>query len=231
MASFLEDHPDTQIPEGTKYQVTYSILAVISLLFLYKSKSICIQKPYYRQNSTIQILFPLLCLTNLLLNLCLAIISFSNLSPRRMTILSVSRKICQSLMLPPLLLVPFEICYILHTHRSVNFCALSLDEKHRRIRIPTQKRGIFVKNVIRLVALGLWSIEIMIQFRFLWNDESWEDGGRMDIEDCGWRTVISEIGNRKGGRNDMYLILSLIPDMTLLWVSFFLSIVFWRYVF
>ena len=59
----------------------------------------------------------------------------------------------------------------------------------------------------------------------------WEDGGRMDMEDCGWRTVISEIGNRKGGRNDMYLILSLIPDMTLLWVSFFLSIVFWRYVF
>ena len=84
-----------------------------------------------------------------------------------------------------------------------------------------------LRNFIRTLALALLVIGLLVNFDFLYNDDiSHELVGR-----AGWWSVFNDDNDDGVEAEDsqIYLIVSLLPTLILILVSFYLSVVLWRY--
>jgi len=126
--------------------------------------------------------------------------------------------VLQAFEVPILLIVIFEITYLVHKRRSVNFCGMYFDEG---VRIKsTAFMSCMLRNSIRTLATFLLVMGLIVNFDFIKSGTSVDElAGR-----AGWWALSSEDWS-----NRLHLLLSLIPTAVLTLVAFYLSIMLWRY--
>lgn len=128
--------------------------------------------------------------------------------------------VLQTLEVPILLIVMFEVTYLIHKRRSVNFCGMYFDEGRRLNN--TQAMSCMLRNSIRSLATVLLVIGLMVNFNFIQSDIPIDElAGR-----AGWWTLIERQDSLE---DELHLFLSLLPIAVLVVVSFYLSIMLWRY--
>ncbi|EJK73616.1 hypothetical protein THAOC_04749 [Thalassiosira oceanica] len=120
---------------------------------------------------------------------------------------------------PALLMTIFELTYLTMKRRSVNFCGMQFDQGVR-VR-DTMVMSCLLRNFIRTLALALLVIGLLVNFDILYNGISHDLVGR-----AGWWSVFEGDGDED---SQIFLIVSLLPTLILILVSFYLSIVLWRY--
>ena len=122
--------------------------------------------------------------------------------------------VLQTFEVPILLIVVFEITYLVHKRRSVNFCGLYFDEG---VRVNNNVfMSFMLRNSIRTLALLLLIMGLIVNFNVLITEDPL--AGR-----AGWWSLAAE------DWDNIHLLLSLIPTAVLTLVSFYLSIMLWRY--
>ena len=128
--------------------------------------------------------------------------------------------ILQCFEVPILLIVIFEVTYLIHKRRSVNFCGMYFDEGRRLNN--TQAMSCMLRNSIRTLATILLVMGLLVNFDFIQSDAKVDElAGR-----AGWYVFFNEEGSLE---NKLHLFLSLIPIAVLVVYSFYLSIMLWRY--
>lgn len=126
--------------------------------------------------------------------------------------------VLQTFEVPILLIVIFEITYLVHKRRSVNFCGMFFDEG---VRVNnTLFMSCLLRNSIRTLATVLLIMGLIVNFDLI------QSGGPVDelAGRAGWWALAGEDWDGK-----VHLLLSLIPTAVLTLVSFYLSIMLWRY--
>ncbi|KAL9179898.1 hypothetical protein ACHAXT_007868 [Thalassiosira profunda] len=126
--------------------------------------------------------------------------------------------VLQAFEVPILLIVIFEITYLVHKRRSVNFCGMSFDEG---VRVKnTAFMSCMLRNCIRALATVLLVMGLIVNLDLLQSGTPVDElAGR-----AGWWALGGEDWDGK-----VHLLLSLIPTAILILVSFYLSIMLWRY--
>jgi len=120
---------------------------------------------------------------------------------------------------PILLLTSFELCYLIHKRRSVNFCGIWFEQGQR---VPTMIASFVLRNMFRFLSLTLMVMGLSVNFRLGFSvDEIDPEAGRI-----GWHSFITEGQNPT---ENLHLFLSLLPTAVLVLCSFYLSGVLWRY--
>jgi len=128
--------------------------------------------------------------------------------------------VLQTFEVPILLIVMFEVTYLIHKRRSVNFCGMYFDEGRRLNN--TQAMSCMLRNSIRSLATVLLIIGLIVNFDFVESDIPIDDlAGR-----AGWWTLFKGTGTFQ---QKLHLFLSLLPIAVLVIISFYLSILLWRY--
>ena len=89
-----------------------------------------------------------------------------------------------------------------------------------RVR-DTMVMSCLLRNFIRTLALALLVIGLLVNLDILYSGISQDLVGR-----AGWWSVFEGDGDED---SQIYLIISLLPTLILILVSFYLSIVLWRY--
>jgi len=129
--------------------------------------------------------------------------------------------VLQTFEVPILLIVMFEVTYLIHKRRSVNFCGMYFDEGRRLNN--TQAMSCMLRNSIRSLATVLLVIGLMVNFDFV-------QSGIYPVDElagrAGWLALIEMEGPFD---EKLHLFLSLLPIAVLVVVSFYLSIMLWRY--
>jgi len=126
--------------------------------------------------------------------------------------------VLQTFEVPILLIVVFEITYLVHKRRSVNFCGMYFDEG---VRVKnTAFMSCMLRNSIRTLATVLLVMGLVVNFDLI------QTGADVDAlaGRAGWWALAGEDWDGK-----VHLLLSLIPTAVLTLVSFYLSIMLWRY--
>lgn len=119
---------------------------------------------------------------------------------------------------PILLLTSFELCYLIHKRRSVNFCGIWFEQGQR---VPTMIASFVLRNMFRFLSLTLMVMGLSVNFRLGFSvDEIDPEAGRI-----GWHSFITEGQNPT---ENLHLFLSLLPTAVLVLCSFYLSGVLWR---
>jgi hypothetical protein len=136
----------------------------------------------------------------------------------------------QPVAVPIQLNVLFEICYLVHKNRSVNFAGLEFDQGHRVKILNSRTRSFILRNLIRVVSLALLVMGIVANFNIMWLGQ---DGRKKDseVEDSDTSYLVGRIGwwGLHPWTGQVHLLLSLLPTMFLVLVAFYLSIVLWTY--
>lgn len=204
----------------------YSILAVVALVLgawaIYLGRS----RLHYRNMFSVRVLLPLALLILALENAALA-------SSGRLYDELISDDIdndfdsypfiqaifaLQTFEVPILLIAVFELTYLVHKRRSVNFCGMYFDEGRRVAN--TAIMSCMLRNSIQSLALVLLVMGLMVNFDVINGDVPVDElAGR-----SGWWPLFQE-GNWDG---KVHLLLSLIPTAVLTLVCFYLSIMLWR---
>eukprot|EP00591_Stephanopyxis_turris_P012865 CAMPEP_0195518096 /NCGR_PEP_ID=MMETSP0794_2-20130614/12227_1 /TAXON_ID=515487 /ORGANISM="Stephanopyxis turris, Strain CCMP 815" /LENGTH=286 /DNA_ID=CAMNT_0040647007 /DNA_START=380 /DNA_END=1240 /DNA_ORIENTATION=- len=124
----------------------------------------------------------------------------------------------QATIVPILLNAIYEVTYLVHKRRSVNFCGLFFDEGKRVKYISTVLRSFFLRNLIRMLGILLLVMGIVANFDILGVESQNEFAGM-----TGWWALYP------WDESKVHLLLSLLPTMVLLLTCFYLSIALWRY--
>jgi len=115
-------------------------------------------------------------------------------------------------------MVIFELTYLVHKRRSVNFCGMYFDEGARVE--STAYTGWVLRNSIRALSTILAVLGLMVNFDVIQrNTEVDKLAGT-----AGWWSL--SFDDLDG---QLPLLLSLIPELVLIIVAFYLSIMLWRY--
>lgn len=219
---------------STSLSVAFGILSVIALLCFVQTAALAHAKNHYRHTNTVRYLLPFVCLVVSIENLGMALSRFllpksesdndgdigSDRTQVQFVIIQVLTAL-QTTEVPILLLTTFEVCYLIHKRRSVNFCGMFFDEGHRVILVSSVVRSFVLRNLFRMLALILLATGIIVNFSLgIDDDQVSELAGK-----AGWFAVIEVFPN---ARDEAYLVLSLIPEAVLTICSLYLSIVLWR---
>ena len=204
----------------------YIILTLVSLACTAWAVQLGCQRTHYRHFFSVRVLFPIAILILALENASLAasgkFIEQSQEGDMMVEAHPLVRAIfiLQPFEVPFLLIVTFEVTYLIHKRRSVNFCGMYFDEGRRLNN--TQAMSCMLRNSIRSLATVLLVMNLMVNFDFI------QSGVLVDqlAGRAGWWSLFSEEGtfNQK-----LHLFLSLLPTAVLVAVSFYLSIMLWRY--
>ncbi|KAL7540656.1 hypothetical protein ACHAWF_006747 [Thalassiosira exigua] len=211
---------------STSLIVGYAVLCVISVLCAYWAVNLGRSRLHYRSFFSVRVLFPIALCILALENAALAATRRlydnimaaggdenygSNLFIRAVFIL-------QTFEVPILLIVIFEITYLVHKRRSVNFCGMYFDQG---VRVNnTAFMSCMLRNSIRTLATVLLVMGLLVNFDLFHEDAPVDElAGR-----AGWWALSGEQWEGK-----VHLLLSLIPTAILVLVSFYLSIMLWRY--
>mmetsp|Transcript_21368 Transcript_21368/g.30224 ORF Transcript_21368/g.30224 Transcript_21368/m.30224 type:complete len:361 (+) Transcript_21368:271-1353(+) len=198
--------------EQTSYAIAFSILTAACGIAVVQTILNITSRPFYGMHS-IRVFFPYSCIALTLENAMLSMCSSGN-DPAR--IVQNIERVLEATLVPSLLISFFELTYLVHKTRSVQFCGIY--EGHSRSKNPF--RTFLLKSCIRIVAILLMVIGLVVNFCLFITNESTNAGL------AGWWTLMNDI---KGGDWDNHLFLSLIPPAILgLFASYF-STELWRY--
>lgn len=211
----------------------YAVLVVFYLLCGARAAHLGSTRSHYYNIYTVRFLFPLTCGMLALENATLAssrhFYDTAESSPDGRSI-SVAQQsflyfvfACVSLAVPILLVATFELTYLVHKRRSVNFCGMFFDEGQRiRRMITTPIKSFVLRNSIRAVAVFLTVLNILANFELV-NDTGSENG--LDPR-CGWVCLFRD------GRpwdEKVHILLSLVPTGILILCNAYFSFLLWRY--
>lgn len=125
-----------------------------------------------------------------------------------------------ALIVPIWLEVAFEVCYLIHKRRSVNWCGIYFDEGRR---VKTNLKSFLLRNCILIVACCLLIIGVAVNFDLL--KGGGEENMAVLVGRAGWYSFWSDDGSFSSKRS---LFLSLMPVVVLFFISLHLSIAMWR---
>jgi len=200
----------------------YSILCVVSFLCTLWAINTGRTRLHYRSFFSVRVLFPIATCILALENAALAAtghiydnyVEDGNNDSLDGNLFLKAVFVLQTFEVPILLIVVFEITYLVHKRRSVNFCGLYFDEG---VRVNNNVLMSFMlRNSIRTLALLLLIMGLIANFNVLITEDPL--AGR-----AGWWALSQE------DWDNIHLLLSLIPTAVLTLVSFYLSIMLWRY--
>ncbi|KAL3797846.1 hypothetical protein HJC23_006884 [Cyclotella cryptica] len=205
----------------------YSILSVVSLACTGWAVHLGRTRLHYHSFFSVRVLFPLALFILTLENIALALSGLiykdlendgvdnnydSNLFMKAIFIL-------QPFEVPILLVVMFELTYLVHKRRSVNFCGMYFDEGRRVYN--TAVMSCMLRNSIRSLATLLLIMGLLV------NLDVHRDGAAETLAGrAGWFTFFTIEGS---AYDKIHLLLSLIPVAVLVLVCFYLSVMLWRY--
>ncbi len=204
----------------------YSILTVYSLVLAIWAIYLGRKRLHYRSFFSVRVLFPLALLILALENVALASSGrlYDNLISDEADnnfdhyVFIDAVFVLQTFEVPILLIVIFELTYLVHKRRSVNFCGMYFDEGRRVDN--TAVMSCMLRNSIRTLAFILLVMGLMVNFDKVFGAPVDELAGR-----AGWWPLFQ---NDASWDEKVHLLLSLIPTAILALVSFYLSIMLWR---
>jgi len=217
----------------------YAILAAASLLCAARAAQLGATRSHYGHIYTVRFLFPISCLVMALENATLAS-SGRFYDPGGSIHVSQSQRnflyfvfACVSLVVPILLLTTFELTYLVHKRRSVNFCGMFFDEGQRiRRMITTPIKSFVLRNSIRVLAIFLTAVGIIANFSLIRDNTTGEvdDEEGTDVEPadprCSWVCLFRDERSWDEKTNTL---LSLIPTGVLILCNAYFSFLLWRY--
>jgi hypothetical protein len=206
----------------------YSILAVVSLACTLWAIHLGRSRLHYNSSFSVRILFPVALAILTLENIALAIsgLIYDKLendgvddSNYDSYLFVKAIFILQPFEVPLLLVVVFELTYLVHKSRSVNFCGMDFDEG-RRVH-NTAVMSCMLRNSIRTLATLLLIMGLIVNLDLI------QDNVTIDalVGRAGWHSFFTIEGNAKA---KMHLLLSLLPVAVLVLVSIYLSVMLWR---
>jgi hypothetical protein len=205
----------------------YSILVVVSLLCTAWAVNLGRTRQHYHSFFSVRILFPLALFILGLENVALAtsgriydqLVGDGEGANFDENYFMKAIFVLQALEVPILLVVVFELTYLVHKRRSVNFCGMYFDEG-RRID-STAVMSCMLRNSIRSLATVLLIMGLLVNFDLIHSDAPVDElAGR-----AGWWSLFEEDESINA---KVHLLLSLIPTAVLTLVCFYLSIMLWR---
>lgn len=197
--------------------VLFSIVAVIFAYAAFIVVKLTQTRKHYNGVLTVRYLFPLILLFCVIENVVIIV-----KGPKGFLQFIF---VLQALQVPVFLVVIFELTYLVHKRRSVNFCGMSFDEGRLGQRIhgvfTTSMQSFLLRNVMRILSTLCLVMGLMANFDLM-RDEAKRDplAGRV-----GWWAVFDQ----RDYVLSFHIVLSLIPTLVLIICSLFLSVSLWRY--
>ena len=182
------------------------------------------KRAHYKDNKIIKYLFPL----------SLLILTYNNLvhifgaSISHQGAIACSVFVLQPIVVPILLLLTFEITYVLHKRRSVNFCGIQFDEGRRR---KLKFKDWVLRNLVRIISTALVVIGLITNFALVSGGGGAIDGAKA-ANSVGWMYVFED---GAGGANtgtiaqNVRAFMSLIPVSILVVANVYFAFVMWLY--
>ena len=214
---------DSSADKPTKTQIVlFSILAffffVCAVIAFHRGRT----RRHYRATFPVWCLFPIACVTSGLENVVLAT---SGVFIERKWDDALFLKIVfvlQAFQVPILLVTIFELTYIIHKRRSVNFCGMYFDEGRRvHSTITTGWKAFLARNGLRILGLVMLTTGIFINLDLLsFVSEANQLTGRV-----GWTNLWN---STTWTREHTLILISLFPTAILIIGAGFLSILLWR---
>ncbi|RHY28655.1 hypothetical protein DYB32_006274 [Aphanomyces invadans] len=116
---------------------------------------------------------------------------------------------CVACIIPAMLLICFEVAYLVHKNRSVNFCGISFDSGHRTHR--DEFKSTFLRFAMWVVGLGLLTLKLLVYYRY--------------YDDIVFTSGIYEVN----GSATVGTILTIIPAFSLVILSIYIGMRLWNY--
>ncbi|KAF0690140.1 Aste57867_18465 [Aphanomyces stellatus] len=135
--------------------VIYGLFAAFGFVLLHFSYKYA--RKYYTQAAFL--LPPFVCICVIYENIILATVGLD----KSYTSVKVML-VFQSCIIPAMLLVCFEIAYLVHKNRSVNFCGISFDSGHRTNRSDVKSN--ILRFAMWVVGLGLLTLKLLVYYRY-----------------------------------------------------------------
>lgn len=131
--------------------------------------------------------------------------------------------VLQACQVPILLVTMFELTYIVHKRRSVNFCFMYFDEG-RRVQsiITTRVKSFLARNFMRILGMIMLTTGIIINLDLL---KIVKDPKQLTGR-VGWPNLWN---SGKWTEAHTLVLLSLLPTAVLVCTSMLMSILLWRY--
>eukprot|EP00978_Attheya_sp_CCMP212_P047277 scaffold421291_cov54-Attheya_sp.AAC.2 len=217
--TFIDPEADPPTPGQVG---AYAFLAVVSVMCFWISLAVGNAKKHYKRMVSVRVFFPLVCLVAAMEQGTLVSSGRyyqTNVDDDRwLKFLYVMR----STVAPSLLILMFELTYMVHKGRSVNFCGIFFDEGRRINEIITTPMISFcLRNLIRCVAVVLLAIGIVVNLDLMQDVSHDSLAGR-----TGW---IGLFQDDRPWEEKTHIYLSLLPMAVLCGCSFYLSLILWRY--
>jgi len=199
-------------------QIVYAILAFFFFLCSIKIAKIGHIQPWYRNSYTIRFFFPLSCLISMAENIVLAFEGTFFKEPESIYLKVLY--VAHAMVVPILLNATYEICYLVHKRRSVNFCGIFFDEGKRVKIISNPVRSFVLRNLVRALGIVLFVLQIASNLDLI-PDKNDELAGI-----TGW---ISLIKDERSWDDKIHILVSLLSPAFLVLTDGYLSIALLRY--
>jgi hypothetical protein len=228
---------DSNSPVGVAYIVVFAILAAFfagTAVMIWRATH---SQYHYAQSIVLAYVFPL-CPIIFAIDTIVLSINASSPTIALTDPVQTLGNVIQPFAIPILLDVLYEVCYLVHKRRSVNFFGLEFDQGHRVKIISSTTRSFVLRNFIRVLALALLVIGLLANFEIVFQEPppstiSTETPSLSTTTTTFHETTSST--NRKGWlglfpwTGQVWLLFELIPSLCLFILTFFLSILLWRY--
>lgn len=206
--------------------VLFLTLAITSLILALIAFRRVHARRYYRTIPSLRFLLPTVCIISSLES---ANFAFSGHFKKLISDKSIFRTIyiLTALKVPMLLVIIFELTYLVHNRRCVNFCGIQFEES-RRIRRNEKKnlpplKSFLARNMIRALGLCLLALDFFLNFGIL--------DGLLNAENelgiTGWYFVWDT--RDKWKKQKSLILLNLLPTTIFSFTSCYLTITLWRY--
>lgn len=202
------------------YKAGFAVFAAITFGCACIAIDMSLKRAHYKDNKIIKFLFPLALFILTYINL---VMIFGDVIPHGGGI-AASVFVLQPIVVPILMLLTFEITYILHKRRSVNFCGIQFDEGRR---LKLNFKDWVLRNLVRIVSGGLIAIGIVANFAAVEEGDVGDESSAMSV---GWVYAFSSDSSSGSSlAQNVRAFMSLIPVSILVVANFYFSFVMWLY--
>ncbi|KAH9090291.1 hypothetical protein Ae201684P_014098 [Aphanomyces euteiches] len=178
----------------------HAVFAVVGFVLLHFSYKYA--RKYYTQPAFL--LPPFVCFCVIYENVILASVGIDKVYTSVKVML-----VFQSCIIPAMLLICFEVAYLVHKNRSVNFCGISFDSGHRTHR--NDFKSTFLRFAMWLVGVGLLTLKLLVFYQY--------------FDDIEFTSGIYELN----GSSTVGTILTIIPAFSLVVLAIYIGMRLWNY--
>lgn len=211
--TFLDPSDDEQQPTNdinTGFIVVFALLSVASCVAMIQAIYEC-RRPIYNKH-TVRFLFPWASFCMIAENATLAVDYAGHASPTAWADIVYA---LEATVAPSLLMSTFDVTYIIHKTRHVQFCGIIEGQTHKKN--PAISRAI--KWCMRLLSILLLILGLLVNFDVGFNPPS-PQAGRV-----GWYYVITEPFTTQ----QIQVVLGLIPMTVVSSCCLYFSLILWKY--